>query len=55
VAFLRAQAPPGLDMAVIERALDLRRRAADPDPLFPDRAKLAGQVAACRRLAARAE
>jgi hypothetical protein len=50
VAFLRAQAPPGLDMAVIERALDLRRRAADPDPLFADRAKLAGQVAACRRL-----
>jgi hypothetical protein len=54
VAFLRAHAAPGLDMALIERALDIRRRAADPDPLFPDRAKLARQVAACRGLVARA-
>jgi len=51
VAYLRAQPPPGLDMALIERALALRQRAADPGPLFPDRAKLAQQVAACAALA----
>lgn len=51
VTFLHANPPPGLDMALIQRALDVRHRAADPDPLFPDRVRLAQQVAACRRLA----
>ena len=51
VAFLRLQPPPGLDVALIERALALRQQAADPDPLFPDRVKLAQQVAACAALA----
>jgi len=50
VAYLQPQPPPGLDMDLIGRALALRHRAADPDPLFPDRVKLAQQVAACRRL-----
>jgi len=52
VAFLQTEPPPGLDMALIERALDVRRRAADPDLLFPDRPTLSQQVAACRRLMA---
>jgi hypothetical protein len=51
VAWLRGQSFPGLDVPLIERALDIRRAAADPDPLFPDRDKLRRQVAACQSLA----
>ena len=51
VAWLRAHSLPGLDLALIERALDIRRAAKNPDPLFPDRGKLRRQVAACQSLA----
>ena len=51
VAWVRGQSFPGLDVPLIERALDIRRAAADPDPLFPDRGKLRRQVAACQSLA----
>jgi hypothetical protein len=41
--------PGGLDAGLIQRALDCRRAAADPDALFPARALLPGQVAALER------
>ncbi len=50
VALLRTEAPAGLDVDLIERALRCRQAAADPDFLFPERAKLPGQVAACARV-----
>jgi len=41
--------PPGLDTGLIQRALDCRRAAADPDALFPARTHLPAQVAAIER------
>jgi predicted nucleotidyltransferase len=55
VDWLKGQMIPGLDVALIAQALDLRRHAADPDPLFPARRKLLQQVAACAALAAESE
>jgi len=49
VARLADWCPPGLDPGLCRRALDCRRAAADPDPLFPARALLPGQVAALER------
>jgi predicted nucleotidyltransferase len=51
VAFLHENAPPGLDVALIERALRLRQEAGDLDPLLSERGKLPAQFAACARLA----
>jgi hypothetical protein len=53
VAFLAERPPAGLDIASIERALDCRRAAADPDSLFALRAVLPAQVEACAALIAR--
>ena len=50
VAYLHANPPAGLDMALIDRALACRHAAADPDGLFPDRILLPRQVDACARL-----
>jgi len=50
VAFLRTEAPAGLHVDLIERALRCRQAAADPDFLFPERTKLPDQVAACARV-----
>lgn len=50
VSFLRKEAPHGLDVDLIARALDCRHAAADPDFLFAERAKLPGQHAACARV-----
>jgi predicted nucleotidyltransferase len=52
VAFLGEQRLPGLDLASIEQALQCRRAAADPDPLFAARAILPAQVDACATLLA---
>jgi len=48
-------AVPGLDLALIRRALDCRRDAADPDPLFPSRTQLPRQVAAITAFVAESE
>ncbi len=50
VAWLAGHPLPGLDVALIERALECRRAAADPDGLFAARAALPRQVAACAAL-----
>jgi hypothetical protein len=50
VAFLRESRPPQLELTSIERALQCRRAAADPDTLFPLRTILPAQVAACAAL-----
>jgi predicted nucleotidyltransferase len=50
VAYLRAQTSSKLDMDVIERALQCRRAAADPDSLFDLRRRLPAQVEACAAL-----
>jgi predicted nucleotidyltransferase len=55
VAWLQDRAPPGLDVALVAQALDCRRAAADPDALFPARAVLPRQVAACAALVAESE
>lgn len=55
VAWLKAQAPPGLDLAPIVQALDIRRAATDPDMLFAARVMLPRQVAACAALIAESE
>jgi predicted nucleotidyltransferase len=52
VAFLAGRVPLGLDVDQIERALECRRAAADPDGLFPLRSGLSGQIVACQRLIA---
>ncbi|MCZ6741125.1 MAG: hypothetical protein O7D27_03070 [Alphaproteobacteria bacterium] len=52
VAYLSENAPGGLDVALIGRALSCRHQAADPDGLFGERNLLPGQVAACRRMIA---
>jgi predicted nucleotidyltransferase len=49
VARLREFCPPELDVSLIERALECRCAAADPDDLFPARTLLPGQVAAIER------
>src|SRR6202043_3946027 len=50
VAFLREKHLAGLDLASIERALQCRHAAADPDTLFPARGILPSQVDACAAL-----
>jgi hypothetical protein len=50
VEFLRERHPPGLDVDLIEDALEYRRAAADPDALFPARAILPRQIDACALL-----
>jgi predicted nucleotidyltransferase len=50
VAFTRENAPPGLDVALVERALRCRQDAADPVSLFAERTQLLGQLAACARV-----
>jgi predicted nucleotidyltransferase len=55
VDWLKDRAPPGLDVALIARALDCRRAAADPDALFPARTALPRQVAACAALISESE
>ncbi len=52
VDFLRERAPSGLDIGSIERALQCRRDAADPDPLFALRSVLPAQVEGCAGLIA---
>lgn len=54
VAFLHENAPAELDIGLIERALDCRRTARDPDLIFPARATLLRQLAAGARLLAKA-
>jgi len=55
VAWLADRALPGLDLALIARALDCRRAAADPDGLFAARTALPRQVAACAALVRESE
>jgi hypothetical protein len=50
VAFLHEQAPAGLDLASIDRALQCRHAGADPDSLFSLRCVLPAQVDACAAL-----
>jgi hypothetical protein len=50
VAFTRENAPPGLDVGLVERALRCRQDAADPVSLFSERTKLLDQLAACARV-----
>jgi hypothetical protein len=47
VAFLHERPPPGLDLISIDRALQCRRSADDPDSLFTLRSTLPAQVEAC--------
>jgi hypothetical protein len=49
VALLQEFCPPELDASIIQRALECRLAAADPDDLFPARTLLPGQVAALER------
>jgi hypothetical protein len=49
VARLKEFCPPELDAGLIERALECRCAAADPDELFPARTLLPGQVASLER------
>jgi len=50
VAFLRERHPAGLDVGSIDRALQCRQSAADPDALFPARKVLPSQIDACAAL-----
>jgi len=52
VDFLQKQPPAGLDIGSIAQALQCRRAAADPDPLFALRSVLPAQVEACTKLIA---
>ena len=52
VAYLRQHTPAGLDLDSVERALQCRRAAADPDYLFDLRSRLPAQVEACAALVA---
>lgn len=47
VAFLHEQPPARLDLSSIERALQCRRHADDPDSLFTLRSMLPAQIEAC--------
>jgi hypothetical protein len=49
VARLQEFCPPDLDASIIQRALECRCAAADPDELFPARTLLPGQAAALER------
>jgi hypothetical protein len=49
VARLKEFCPPDLDASLIQRALECRCAAADPDGLFPARTLLPSQVAALER------
>lgn len=51
VAFLHQHHRDGLDLDLIDRALACRRAERDPDELFPERDKLARQLAFCTKLA----
>jgi predicted nucleotidyltransferase len=51
VAHVAERPPPGLDLDLIERALQCRRTDSDPDELFSARAVLARQVETCARFA----
>jgi hypothetical protein len=50
VAFLNQRHVAGLDIRLIERALQCRQTAADPDALFPARSVLPSQIDACSAL-----
>jgi hypothetical protein len=50
VVFLRTGRPAGLDLELVERALDCRHRAADPGELFDHRHKLPDLVNVCALL-----
>jgi predicted nucleotidyltransferase len=50
VAFLSERHPAGLDVGSIERALQCRQSAADPNALFPVRKVLPSQINACAAL-----
>ena len=50
VAFLSERHPAGLDVRSIERALQCRQSAADPNTLFPARKVLPSQIDACAAL-----
>ena len=52
VAYLHQHTPAGLDLDSIERALQCRQAAADPDSLFDLRSRLPAQVDACAALLA---
>jgi hypothetical protein len=52
VAFLGENHAAGLDVSLIERALQCRRTAADPDALFPARTVLPSQIDKCAALLA---
>jgi hypothetical protein len=50
VAFLSERHAAGLDVGLIERALQCRQSAADPNALFPARKVLPSQIIACAAL-----
>jgi hypothetical protein len=50
MVFLNKKDIAGLDIGLIERALDCRNSAADPDALFPARKVLPSQIDACAAL-----
>jgi hypothetical protein len=50
VAFLNEKHVTGLDVSLIERALQFRQTAADPDALFPARIVLPSQIDVCAAL-----
>jgi predicted nucleotidyltransferase len=50
MAFLSKKDIAGLDIGLIERALQCRQSAADPDALFPARKVLPSQIDACATL-----
>jgi hypothetical protein len=51
VAFMRSHAPTGLDLAIIECALDCRNDGENPGPLFAKRSRLLGLLESCKRVA----
>jgi predicted nucleotidyltransferase len=55
VEWLTGRSVPGLDVALIDAALECRRAAADPDALFSARTALPRQVAACAALVSESE
>jgi hypothetical protein len=52
VTFLSERRVAGLDVSLIDRALQCRQLAADPDALFPARTVLPAQIDACAALLA---
>jgi len=50
VAYLRALAPTGINIEVVEMALDCRRRAADPVDLWKYRGVLPAHIETCYRI-----